>query len=99
MQDRFWSLKNANYIFNAANSLSDEIQFNSNGKIMRRARSVLDTTQKYLSKIREVGLFDSIEQGLFANMPRAKDGGKGYDGVFEKSRRYYNPFSDKGKDR
>ena len=28
IQDRFWSLKNANYIFNAANSLSDEIQYN-----------------------------------------------------------------------
>lgn len=97
MQDRFWALKSANYIFNAARSMNTEIQFVTNGKIMRRARTVLDTTQKYLSKIRDLGLFDAIERGFFAEMPRAKDGGRGFDGVFEKSRRYYNPFSQQGR--
>lgn len=92
MQDRFWSLKSANYIFNAARSLSTEIQFTTNGKTMRRARTILDTTNRYLGKIKDIGLFDAIEQGFFAEMPRAKDGGRGFDGVFEKTRRYYNPF-------
>jgi beta-lysine 5,6-aminomutase alpha subunit len=99
LQDRFWAIKNANYVFNGARALSDEIQFASNGKIMRRARTVLETTNRYLQKIRETGLFDAIEQGAFANMPRAKDGGKGFDGVFEKTRRYFNPFSDRSNNR
>lgn len=92
MQDRFWALKSANYIFNAARSMSTEVQFVTNGKVMRRARTVLDTTQKFLGKIRDLSLFEAIERGFFAEMPRAKDGGRGFDGVFEKTRRYYNPF-------
>ncbi len=92
MQDRFWALKSANYIFNGTRSLFDEVQFMSNGKIMRQSRQILDRTHKMLKRIHESSLFDAIEQGLFAEMPRAKDGGKGYDGVFEKTRRYFNPF-------
>lgn len=90
--ERFQSLKNANYVFGAARSLSDEVQFSTNGKVMRRARSVLDMTQKLLTKVREAGLFEALEQGAFAPVSRARDGGRGFDGVFERSRRYYNPF-------
>lgn len=92
MQDRFWALKSANYIFNAARSLHDDIQYSPNGKIMRQARMVLDKTHGYLKRINDLTLFESIERGMFAEMPRAKTGGKGHDGIFEKSRRYVNPF-------
>lgn len=92
MQDRFWALKNANYIFKAGLSLRNEITFTSNGKVMRRANSVLENTNRYLHRIARSGLFRSIEKGMFAEMPRAKDGGRGLEGVFERSRRYYNPF-------
>lgn len=92
LQDRYWSLKSANTIFNAAGSLYEEIQFNPNGKLVRRARSVLDTTFAYLEKIKSIGLMEAIEQGFFANMPRPRDGGKGLEGVFQKSRGYFNPF-------
>lgn len=94
LQDRYWSLKSAGYVFNAGRSLSDEIQYTSNGKIMRRARMVLEDTYRYLTKVKEIGLFEAIETAMFAEMARAKDGGKGFDGVFEKSRRYYNPFAE-----
>lgn len=94
LQDRFMSLKAANYVFNAAASLSDEIQFNPNGKLARRARTVLDQTHDYLLKIKAIGLMEAIEKGFFAEMPRARDGGRGLDGVFQKGRRYYNPFLD-----
>lgn len=94
LQDRFWSLKSVNYIFKATRSLSDEIQFVPNGKIMRQARMILDRTHVLLKQIADKTLFDAIERGYFAEMPRLKDGGKGYDGVFEKSRRYFNPFSE-----
>lgn len=92
MQDRFWALKNANYIFNAGLSLRNEVQFTQNGKIMRRANTVLENTYRYLKRIERMGLFASIQGGLFAEMPRDKDGGRGLDGVFEISRRYLNPF-------
>ncbi len=92
MQDRFWAIKSANYIFNGSRSLADEVQFAPNGKIMRQARQIVDRTNKMLKRIGDISLFDAIEAGMFAEMPRAKDGGKGYDGIFEKSRRYFNPF-------
>jgi beta-lysine 5,6-aminomutase alpha subunit len=92
MQDRFWALKSANYIFSAARSMSDEIQYIPNGKVMRYARVVLDRTHKMLKQIGDVSLFGAIEQGKFAEMSRKKDSGKGHDGIFEKSRRYVNPF-------
>ncbi len=63
LMDRFESLKCANYIFKSASSLGDEIQFSANGKIARRARTVLDDTLAYLLKIKEIGLMDAIEQG------------------------------------
>ncbi|OGQ06640.1 MAG: D-lysine 5,6-aminomutase subunit alpha [Deltaproteobacteria bacterium RIFCSPLOWO2_12_FULL_40_28] len=95
LMDRFSSIKSANYIFKAASSLGEEIQFNANGKLARRARTVLDQTHEYLLKIKDMGLMESIERGFFAEMPRPKDGGRGLDGVFQKARRYYNPFLEK----
>ncbi len=92
MQDRFWAIKNANYIFNGGMSLRNEIQFAPNGKIMRRANTVLENTYRYLKRIEKEGLFAAIQNGLFAEMPRDKEGGRGLDGVFETSRRYWNPF-------
>ncbi len=92
MQDRFWALKNANYIFNAGFSLKNEMQFTPNGKIMRRANTVLDNTGRYLKRISRDGLFTAIQNGMFAEMQRDTEGGRGLDGVFETSRRYYNPF-------
>ena len=37
-------------------------------------------------------MFDAIEQGLFAEMKRPKDGGKGFEGLVKKGPAYYNPF-------
>ncbi|MDO8519683.1 MAG: lysine 5,6-aminomutase subunit alpha [Deltaproteobacteria bacterium] len=99
LSDRHLSLKNANYIFNAAASLGDEIQFSPNGKLTRRARTVLDATTDYLQKIKTIGLMEAIEKGFFADMPRSRDGGRGLDGVFQKSRRYFNPFLEGAEDR
>lgn len=92
LQDRSMSLKSANYIFKAARSLADEIQFSTNGFVARRARTVLDATLDYLKKIKGIGLMEAIEEGFFAEMPRKREGGRGLDGVFQKARKYYNPF-------
>lgn len=92
IQDRFLSLKNANYIFNAAKNASDEITFQPNGKIARRARQVLDDGIRLLKKVRMRGMFRAIEEGAFANVRRSQKGGKGTDGVFHKDRDYFTPL-------
>lgn len=97
IQDRHWALKNANYIFNNAKNISEEITFNPNGKIVRRARAVLDNTIKLLKSVNKKGLMKSIESGVFADVKRAQDAGKGLEGVFQKDRRYYNPLEERLK--
>jgi len=97
MQDRYWSLKNANYIFNNMRHIGDEIAINPGGKIARRAHTVLDNTYKHLKKIESLGLMKAISRGLFADIERLEDGGKGLDGVFQKDREYMNPVLDELK--
>ncbi len=92
LQDRFVSLKSANYIFEAAKSLADEISWSPNGKVVRRARSVLEDTHQLLHKVEAMGLMKAISQGLFANMAREVDGGKGADGVVKRDHHYWNPI-------
>lgn len=91
LQDRFMSLKSANYMFNAARGLGDEISWSPNGKVVRRARSVLEDTEQLLKKVEKIGLMRAIEDGLFANMHRQSDGGRGLEGVIERDHRYWNP--------
>lgn len=99
LQDRYWALKNANYIFHNARHISDEIMFVPNGKIMRRAHTVLENTHRYLKKIEAVGLMKAIAQGMFAEIERDENGGKGLDGVFQKDGNYFNPVLDILKNR
>ncbi|MBE9503547.1 MAG: D-lysine 5,6-aminomutase subunit alpha [Proteobacteria bacterium] len=94
MQDRFKSLSSINYIFNIARSLGDEIEFKKDGFITKRARQVLDETEKSLEEINDIGLMEAISQGRFANIQRPLDGGRGLDGVFEKGADYSNPVMD-----
>ena len=37
-------------------------------------------------------MFATLEQGIFADIKRPKDGGKGLDGVVVKDDNYFNPF-------
>ena len=94
IQDRHWSIKNANYIFNNTKNIGEEISFNPNGKMVRRARVVLDNALKLLKKMRTKGLMESLEKGVFAEISRPVNGGKGLDGVFQKGKRYWNPLED-----
>lgn len=91
IQDRFWSLKNANYVFNAMRHISDELGIIPGGKIARRAHTVLENAHKYLAKVESTGLMKAITRGQFADIERAEDGGKGLEGVFQKDREYMNP--------
>lgn len=91
LQDRYWALKNANYIFHSARHLGDEIGFVPNGKIARRAHTVLENAHKHLRKVETEGLMKAISKGMFAEISRDESGGKGLEGVFQKDRDYLNP--------
>ena len=47
---------------------------------------------KNLKEMETEGLFTALEKGIFADVKRPRNGGKGLDGVTEKGGNYYNPF-------
>ncbi len=94
LADRAVAIENARYIQNAMASLRDEIEFKKDGKMVERADKILHEAYELLDKIHEKGLFVALSEGTFAGVKRPVDGGKGLDGVFEKSAKYINPFMD-----
>ena len=99
MSDRFLSIENARYIFNNMRSIGDEVEFKEGGIIQSRAREVLDKTLDLLEEIKGEGLFTALSKGIFADIKRPLDGGRGLDGVKPKSERYYNPTLELMKNR
>jgi len=94
MSDRALSIENARYIFNNMKSISEEIVFKKGGLMERRVDEILNKSYNLLKEIEKEGLFKTIEKGIFANIKRPIDGGKGLDGVFKKGNNYFNPFID-----
>jgi beta-lysine 5,6-aminomutase alpha subunit len=94
VHDRYLAIKNAKYVFNTARDLGNEIAFKPGGIVETRARKVLDEAAVTLEQVREIGLMAAIEEGVFAGISRANDGGRGMDGVAEKADDYWNPFED-----
>lgn len=99
MSDRFLSIENAKYIFNNMRSIGDEMEFKEGGIIRNRAKIVLDNAIYLLEKLNEEGLFAALEKGIFGDVKRPKNGGKGLDGVCLKGSHYSNPFIQLMKDR
>ena len=92
--DRALSLENAQYIMTTARRFGDEIELKPGGLIERRAAAVLDGAAQLLGQVAERGLMRAIEDGSFADVRRARDGGRGLDGVFTKAADYWNPVAD-----
>ncbi len=92
MSDRYLAIENAKYIFSNMKNIGDEVEFKENGIIRQRAQKVLDDTVALLEIINKEGLFDTLEKGLFADIKRSKNGGKGLAGVVAKGDHYFNPF-------
>jgi len=92
MSDRYLSIENARYIFNNLKNIGDEVEFKEDGLIRNRAKTVLENSIKTLQRIDEEGLFNALELGLFADVKRPKNGGKGLAGVSAKGENYLNPF-------
>ncbi len=92
MSDRALSIENARYIFKNMKSISEEITFKKGGIMEERVREVLNKSIELLQEIEKQGLFNTIEKGIFANIKRSIDGGKGLEGVIKREKNYYNPF-------
>lgn len=92
MHDRYLSLVNVDYIFRAMKHLGEEIEFSPHGRIQQRVDTVLAEAVSMLQEISEIGLMEAISRGMFAEISREPDGGKGLSGVIQKADDYHNPF-------
>ncbi|HSW35349.1 MAG TPA: lysine 5,6-aminomutase subunit alpha [Candidatus Limnocylindrales bacterium] len=92
LSDRYLSIASGRYIFNNARHLGEEIFFKEGGRIQKRAARLLDDACSMLQEIKKIGLEASLEQGMFADIKRSRDGGKGLEGVITRHEQYYNPF-------
>jgi beta-lysine 5,6-aminomutase alpha subunit len=92
LQDRALSIDNAKYVFNTMKDISSEIEFKDGGIIQSRAQKVLSEAAEMLERIEGDGLMETIAKGGFADVKRARDGGKGLEGVAVKGENYFNPF-------
>ena len=92
LQDRFLSIRSALYVFNAARDLGEQFDWREDSVVARRAGQILREVVDLLLHIDDLGLFKGLEAGLFANIKRSSEGGRGLEGVIERDREYYNPF-------
>ncbi len=92
MMDRFLAVDNARYVMNYIDGFYDDIEFKQDGIVVTRAHQVLREAIEFMEHVEQTGMFDSIEKGLFAEVKRPKDGGKGFEGLVKKGPAYYNPF-------
>jgi beta-lysine 5,6-aminomutase alpha subunit len=100
LMDRYLSLKSAEYIFNTARHLGDEVEWKRGGIVETRARQVLGEAHDLLREVERDTIWEAVAKGAFADVKRKRDGGKGFPGVVAKAPGYLNPFLDaleKGK--
>jgi beta-lysine 5,6-aminomutase alpha subunit len=94
VHDRVIGLENVNYVFNAARDLDDEIEFKRGGIIQSRAQEVLAGAHELLGQIAERGLFAALGEGVFGDVPRQVDEGRGSEGIVTVDDVYFNPASE-----
>jgi beta-lysine 5,6-aminomutase alpha subunit len=94
VHDRVIGLENVNYVFNAARDLGEEIEFKAGGIIQTRAQEVLAGAHELLERIAENGLFSALGEGVFGDVPRQIDEGRGTDGIVAVADGYLNPASE-----
>lgn len=90
LSDRHLAIKNAKMVQTTMKSMAEEMYFRPGGIIQRRAQRVLREAHELLASIAKDTLFGALEQGVFAEVKRPRDGGKGGEGVVEKHPDYLN---------
>jgi beta-lysine 5,6-aminomutase alpha subunit len=94
VHDRVIGLENVNYVFESARDLGDEIEFKRGGIIQTRAQEVLRGAHELLERIAEEGLFAALEQGIFGDVRRHVQDGRGLEGIVAMDEGYVNPVSE-----
>ncbi|MGE5278866.1 MAG: lysine 5,6-aminomutase subunit alpha TIM-barrel domain-containing protein [Acidobacteriota bacterium] len=92
LSDRWLSIDQAKTIRGNARHLEEELEFRADGRIAKRAREVLEGAERLLRRVDEVGLFEALAAGVFADTRRPRDGGRGREGVIRRHPEYSNPF-------
>ncbi|HMK93224.1 MAG TPA: lysine 5,6-aminomutase subunit alpha, partial [Thermoleophilia bacterium] len=98
LQDRYVSIKNAKYVFEGNRHLAECVQVRDGSLIEQRANKVLADAVQQLEHVVEIGLFQALENGEFADVKREPEGGRGFEGVVVKAGDYFNPFYDALRD-
>jgi len=91
VHDRVIGLENVNYVFDSARDLGSEIEFKRGGIVQTRAREVLGGARELLERIAEIGLFAALGEGVFGDVSRQADEGRGAEGIVETHEDYLNP--------
>ena len=94
MSDRYLAIENAKYINKTMKDFGNEIEFKDGGIVKTRASHVLNDSINLLKEISNIGIFNTLERGLFAGIKRPYEGGKGLKGVSLKQENYINPVLD-----
>lgn len=91
-QDRVWAIRNADHVYRTARHLGDQFQWDYEGLAVRRAQHVVSEAYGLLERVQRDGLFSAIACGVFADVKRAEEGGKGFAGVVQRRAGYLNPI-------
>ncbi|MGH3188821.1 MAG: lysine 5,6-aminomutase subunit alpha [Streptosporangiaceae bacterium] len=94
LSDRDLALENVRYVRRAAGNLGASFRPEPDGFVAQRARQVLAESIDLLRTIGAQGLLTAIAEGTFGVTKRPPDGGRGLDGVVERTEEYYNPASE-----
>ena len=92
LMDRYVALKTGAYVYRAARHLGSEISFRPDGIVASRQREVFDKALHLLEECERDGMIAAIGKARFGDTARQPDGGKGLEGVVERSADYFNPF-------
>ena len=92
LQDRFLSIRSALYVFNAARDLGEQFDWREDSLVALWANQILREAVELLQEMDRLGLFKALEAGLFADIKRSPEGGRGLEGVLRRNVRYFNPF-------
>jgi beta-lysine 5,6-aminomutase alpha subunit len=96
VQDRYLALEAAKYARTAARGLRAEMSFRPGGFIVQRAAQVLQEAEQLLERIAASGLMQALAEGIFADIRRPAEAGRGGEGVFLKGPEYCDAFEEAG---
>ncbi|GAB1457709.1 hypothetical protein MASR2M48_30170 [Spirochaetota bacterium] len=88
MMDRFLAVDNARYVMNNMDGFYEDIEFKKDGIVVSEGLSgAQESIRVSWSRSRKPGSSTPWTQGLFAEVKRPKDGGKGFEGLVKKGPR------------